>query len=190
MGDGDKETRLKPTCVLALIDYNFHKVACGHGLTIGLATSENIFTMGSIVYGQLGNPFADGKIPCLVEDKLSGECVEEIACGAYHIATLTSRNEVYTWGKEVNGRLGHGDIEDRKTPTLVEGSKDRHVKYIACGSNYSATICFHKWVSGTEESQCLACRQALGFARKRHNCYNCGLSFLQFMESTKSSFDP
>ncbi|XP_022768010.1 PH, RCC1 and FYVE domains-containing protein 1-like [Durio zibethinus] len=186
LGHGDKEPRLKPTCVPALIDYNFHKVACGHSLTVGLTTSGQVFTMGSTVYGQLGNPSADGKLPCLVEDKLSGECVEEIACGAYHVAVLTSRNEVCTWGKGANGRLGHGDVEDRKTPTLVEGLKDRHVKYIACGSTYSAAICLHKWVSGAEQSQCSACRQAFGFTRKRHNCYNCGLVHCHSCSSRKA----
>ncbi|XWS21763.1 hypothetical protein CRYUN_Cryun30bG0082100 [Craigia yunnanensis] len=186
LGHGDKEPRLKPTCVAALIDYNFHKVACGHSLTVGLTTSGRVFMMGSTVYGQLGNPYADGKIPCLVEDKLSVECIEEIACGAYHVAVLTSRNEVYTWGKGTNGRLGHGDVEDRKTPTLVEGLKDRHVKYIACGSNYSAAICLHKWVSGAEQSQCSSCRQAFGFTRKRHNCYNCRLVHCHSCSSRKA----
>ncbi|KAF9687099.1 hypothetical protein SADUNF_Sadunf02G0058500 [Salix dunnii] len=187
LGQGDKEPRLKPTCVPALIDYNFHKIACGHSLTVGLTTSGHIFTMGSTVYGQLGNPYADGKVPCLVEDKLSGESVEEIACGAYHVAVLTSRNEVYTWGKGANGRLGHGDGEDRKTPTLVEALKDRHVKYIACGANYSAAICLHKWVSGSEQSQCSSCRQAFGFTRKRHNCYNCGLVHCHSCSSRKAA---
>ncbi|KAK6940018.1 FYVE zinc finger [Dillenia turbinata] len=186
LGHGDKEPRLKPTCVPALIDYNFHKIACGHSLTIGLTTSGHVFTMGSTVYGQLGNPNSDGKLPCLVEDKLVGESVEEIACGAYHVAVLTSRNEVYTWGKGANGRLGHGDIEDRKSPTLVEALKDRHVKYIACGSNYTAAICLHKWVSGAEQSQCSACRQAFGFTRKRHNCYNCGLVHCHSCSSRKA----
>lgn len=186
LGHGDKEARLKPTCVPALIDYNFHKIACGHSLTIGLTTSGHVFTMGSIVYGQLGNPHSDGKLPCLVEDKLVGESVEEIACGAYHVAVLTSRNEVFTWGKGANGRLGHGDVEDRKTPTLVEALKDRHVKYIACGSNYTAAICLHKWVSGAEQSQCSSCRQAFGFTRKRHNCYNCGLVHCHSCSSRKA----
>lgn len=187
LGHGDKDPRLKPTCVPALIDYNFHKIACGHSLTAGLTTSGHVFTMGSTVYGQLGNPYADGKLPCLVEDKLSGESVEEIACGAYHVAILTSRNEVYTWGKGANGRLGHGDVEDRKTPTLVEALKDRHVKYIACGANYTAAICLHKWVSGAEQSQCSSCRQAFGFTRKRHNCYNCGLVHCHSCSSRKAT---
>ncbi|KAF5749800.1 Regulator of chromosome condensation (RCC1) family with FYVE zinc finger domain isoform 1 [Tripterygium wilfordii] len=187
LGHGDKEPRLKPTCVPALIDYNFYKVACGHSLTVGLTTSGQVFTMGSTVYGQLGNPHADGKLPCLVEDRLAGESVEEIACGAYHVAVLTSRNEVYMWGKGANGRLGHGDIEDRKSPTLLEALKDRHVKYIACGSNYSAAICIHKWVSGAEQSQCSACRQVFGFTRKRHNCYNCGLVHCHSCSSRKAT---
>ncbi|KAL3845420.1 hypothetical protein ACJIZ3_002823 [Penstemon smallii] len=186
LGHGDKEPRLKPTCVPALIDYNFHKISCGHSLTVGLTTSGRIFTMGSTVYGQLGNPQADGKLPCLVEDKLAGETVEEISCGSYHVAVLTSKNEVYTWGKGANGRLGHGDIEDKKAPTLVEALKDRHVKFIACGSNYSSAICLHKWVSGAEQSQCSACRQAFGFTRKRHNCYNCGLVHCHACSSKKA----
>nr|GEX00953.1 Brevis radix-like domain-containing protein [Tanacetum cinerariifolium] len=186
LGHGDKEPRLKPTCVPALIDYNFHKVACGHSLTVGLTTSGHLYTMGSTVYGQLGNPQCDGKLPCLVEGKLANSFVDEVTCGAYHVTVLTSKNEVYTWGKGANGRLGHGDIEDRKSPTIVESLRDRHVKYISCGSNYTAAICVHKWVSGAEQSQCSSCRQAFGFTRKRHNCYNCGLVHCHSCSSKKA----
>ena len=186
LGHGDKEPRLKPTCVPSLIDYNFYKLACGHSLTIGLTTSGCIFTMGSTVYGQLGNPHSNGKLPCLVEDKLASESVKDIACGSYHVAVLTTKSEIYTWGKGANGRLGHGDLEDRKTPTLVEVLKDRTVKRIACGSNFTAAICHHKWVSGADQSQCSACRQAFGFTRKRHNCYNCGLVHCHSCSSRKA----
>ncbi|XP_072960079.1 PH, RCC1 and FYVE domains-containing protein 1 isoform X1 [Typha angustifolia] len=186
LGHGDKDPRLKPTCVPSLIDYNFHKVACGHTLTIGLTTSGRVFTMGSTVYGQLGNHQSDGKIPCSVEDKLASESIVGVACGSYHVAVLTSRNEVFTWGKGANGRLGHGDLEDRKTPTLVEALRDRPVRHIACGANFTAAICQHKWVSGAEQSQCASCRQAFGFTRKRHNCYNCGLVHCHSCSSRKA----
>lgn len=186
LGQGDKDPRLEPTCVPALIDHNFLKIACGHSLTVGLTTSGTVFTMGSTVFGQLGNPNSDGKLPCLVEDKLITESVEEIACGDYHVAVLTSKNEVYTWGKGANGRLGHGDVEDRKTPVLVEALKDRHVKFVACGSSYTAAICLHKWISGAEQSLCSSCRQAFGFTRKRHNCYNCGLVHCHGCSSRKA----
>ncbi|KAL3641117.1 PH, RCC1 and FYVE domains-containing protein 1 [Castilleja foliolosa] len=186
LGHGDMEARLKPTCIPTLIDYNFYKVACGHSLTVGLTTSGRVFTMGSTVYGQLGNPNSDGKLPCLVEEKLLPECVEEISCGAYHVVVLTSKNEVYTWGRGANGRLGHGDMEDRKSPVLVEGLRDRHVKFIACGTNYTSAICLHKWVPSADQSQCSACRQAFGFTRKKHNCYNCGLVHCHACSSRKA----
>ncbi|KAL5990576.1 hypothetical protein ACLOJK_011478 [Asimina triloba] len=185
LGHGDKETQLVPTCVSSLIDYNFHQLACGHTITVALTTSGHVFTMGSTIYGQLGNVHGDGKVPCLVQDRLVGEIVEDISCGAYHVAALTSRSEVFTWGHGANGRLGHGDTEDRKTPTLVEALKDRHVKSISCGSNFTASICIHKWVSGADQSLCSGCRQAFGFTRKRHNCYNCGLVHCHACSSRK-----
>lgn len=186
LGHGDKESRLVPTCVSSLIDYNFLQLACGNTITVALTTSGHVFTMGSTVHGQLGNPHSDGKVPCLVQDRLVGALVEEIACGAFHVAVLTSRSEVFTWGNGANGRLGHGDTEDRETPTLVEFLKDRHVKSVACGSNFTATICSHKWVSGADQSLCSGCHQAFGFTRKRHNCYNCGLAHCHACSSKKA----
>ena len=131
LGHGNKEPKLVPTCVAALVEPNFCQVACGHSLTVALTTSGHVYTMGSPVYGQLGNSHADGKTPNRVEGKLHKSFVEEIACGAYHVAVLTSRTEVYTWGKGSNGRLGHGDVDDRNSPTLVESLKDKQVKSIA-----------------------------------------------------------
>ncbi|KAL3529964.1 hypothetical protein ACH5RR_009286 [Cinchona calisaya] len=186
LGHGDKEPKLVPTCVAALVEPNFCQVACGHSLTVALTTSGHVYTMGSPVYGQLGNPQADGKLPCRVEGKLAKSFVEEIACGAYHVAVLTSRTEVYTWGKGANGRLGHGDTNDRNSPTVVESLKDKQVKSVACGTNFTATICLHKWVSGVDQSMCSGCRLPFNFKRKRHNCYNCGLVFCHSCSSKKS----
>ncbi|KAL5764602.1 hypothetical protein ACOSP7_016953 [Xanthoceras sorbifolium] len=186
LGHGDKEAKLVPTCVAALVEPNFCRVACGHSLTVVLTTSGHVYTMGSPVYGQLGNPQADGKLPNRVEGKLSKSFVEEIACGAYHVAVLTSKTEVYTWGKGANGRLGHGDTDDRNSPSLVEALKDKQVKSIACGTNFTAAICLHKWVSGVDQSMCSGCRLPFNFKRKRHNCYNCGLVFCHSCSSKKS----
>ncbi|XP_076914924.1 PH, RCC1 and FYVE domains-containing protein 1-like [Bidens hawaiensis] len=184
LGHGDKETKLVPTCVAALVDANFCQVSCGHSMTVALTTLGHVYTMGSQVYGQLGNPQADGKTLARVEGKMN--FVEEITCGAFHVVVLTSRTEVYTWGKGANGRLGHGAISDRNIPTLVESLKDKQVKSIACGTNFTAAICLHKWVSGTDQSMCSGCRLPFNFKRKRHNCYNCGLVFCHSCSSKKS----
>ena len=77
-----------------------------------------------------------------LEGKIADSIVEEIACGLYHVAILTSKTEVYTWGRGTNGQLGHGDI-DRKTPTLVDFLNDKQVKSVVCGSNFTAIISLH-----------------------------------------------
>ncbi|CAL9037011.1 PH, RCC1 and FYVE domains-containing protein 1-like [Musa acuminata AAA Group] len=186
LGHGDKENRLVPTCVAALVEPNFCQVACGHSLTVSLTTSGHVYTMGSAVYGQLGNPQSDGKLPVRVEGKLLKNFVEEISCGAYHVAVLTSRTEVYTWGKGANGRLGHRDTDDRNSPTLVEALKDKQVRNVVCGTNFTAAICIHKWVSGVDQSMCSGCRLPFNFKRKRHNCYNCALVFCHSCSNKKS----
>lgn len=186
LGHGDKEAKLVPTCVAALVEPNFCQVACGHSLTVALTTTGHVYTMGSPVYGQLGNPQADGKLPTRVDGKLLKNFVEEIACGAHHVVVLTSRTEVYTWGKGLNGRLGHGDTDDRNSPTLVEALKDKQVKSVVCGTNFSAAICLHKWVSGVDQSMCSGCHLPFNFKRKRHNCYNCGLVFCHSCSGKKS----
>ncbi|CAN6549143.1 unnamed protein product [Malus baccata var. baccata] len=186
LGHGDEQSKLVPECVAALIDKNICQVACGHNLTVGLTTSGQVYTMGSAAYGQLGNPSADGKVPTLVEGKIADSFVEEIACGSYHVAVLTSKTEVYTWGRGSNGQLGHGDNDHRHTPTLVDCMKDKEVKSVACGPNLTAVICLHKWVSNADHSVCSDCHNPFGFRRKRHNCYNCGLVFCKACSSKKS----
>ncbi|XP_010547353.1 PREDICTED: uncharacterized protein LOC104819132 isoform X2 [Tarenaya hassleriana] len=186
LGHVDRESKLVPTCVAALVEPSFCQVACGHSLTVALTTTGHVYTMGSPVCGQLGNPRADGKLPTRVEGKLVKNFVEEIACGSHHVAVLTSKSEVYTWGKGANGRLGHGDVEDRNSPTLVEALKDKRVKSIVCGTSFTAAICLHKWLSGIDQSLCSACRLPFNFKRKRHNCYNCGLAFCNSCSSKKT----
>ncbi|GMJ04711.1 hypothetical protein like AT1G69710 [Hibiscus trionum] len=193
LGHGDREPRLLPQIVATIFDYDISQVACGQNLTVALTTSGQVYTMGSSAYGQLGSPTADGKVPTRVKGKLVDSSVEEIACGSHHVAIVTSKKEVYTWGKGTNGQLGHGDTDDRDTPTLVDFLKDKKIKSVVCGSNFTVVISLHKWVSSIDQSMCSGCRNPFGFIRKRHNCYNCGLIFCNtctMKKSLKASLAP
>ncbi|XP_057777163.1 PH, RCC1 and FYVE domains-containing protein 1 isoform X2 [Salvia miltiorrhiza] len=175
LGHGDDKPRLVPERISSLVDIDFSQVACGNNLTVALTTSGKVYTMGK-----------DGKAPTCIKDSIANCCVEEIACGSHHIAVLTSKAEVYTWGKGANGQLGHGDNEDRDTPTLVTFLKEKQVKSIACGSNFTAVICLHKWISSADISVCSGCHNPFNFMRKRHNCYNCGLGICTACSTRKS----
>lgn len=187
LGHGDHEPKLKPTCVVPLVDHDFVQVSCGRMLTVGLTSTGAVFTIGSSVHGQLGNPVARDNSITLVQGKLKFEFVREIATGSYHVAVLTSKGSVYTWGKGANGQLGLGDTEDRSSPTLVEALRHRQVESITCGSSSTAAICVHEPITcGIEQSGCRGCNMEFGFMKKRHNCYNCGLLFCSVCTSNRS----
>ncbi|XP_019152915.1 PREDICTED: uncharacterized protein LOC109149552 isoform X2 [Ipomoea nil] len=187
LGHGDEASRLVPCCITMLHGTNFCQVACGHSITVALTTSGQVYTMGSSDYGQLGIPESTGKLPSCVHGKIKNSFIEEIACGSFHVAVLSSQSEVYTWGKGGNGQLGHGENYDRSTPTRVEALKDRCIKSVVCGKNFTAAICLHKEVSIADHSIiCSGCRRPFNFRRKCHNCYNCGLVFCGTCTSKKS----
>ncbi|KAK8694503.1 hypothetical protein V6N13_072052 [Hibiscus sabdariffa] len=192
-GDGDKsrlghaggDRKLIPTCVVQLMDHDFIQVCCGGLITVALTSKGTVYTMGSAVYGQLGNPQAKDKSITVVEGKLKHEFVKQISSGSYHVAALTLGGSVYTWGRGSNGQLGLGDTEDRNSPSFVESLRDRQVESITCGSNLTAAICLHKSITISDQSTCRGCKMAFGFARKKHNCYNCGLLFCHACSSKK-----
>lgn len=185
LGHADNGRKLVPTCVAQLLEYDFLKVSCGRMLTVALTNMGKVFTMGSAVHGQLGNPHAKDKSVTIVEGLLKQEFVKEISSGSYHVAVLTSAGSVYTWGKGANGQLGLGDTEDRCLPSFVEALRDRQVESIMCGPSITAAICLHKPISISDQSACSGCKLPFGFTRKKHNCYNCGLLFCHSCSSKK-----
>ncbi|CAI9112202.1 OLC1v1012617C1 [Oldenlandia corymbosa var. corymbosa] len=193
LGHGDKKSRLVPCCITTLGKESFRKVACGHSITVALTTSGNVYTMGRAEYGQLGNLGNNGSLPSRVLGKIKNIFIEDIACGSFHVAALSSTSEVYTWGRGKNGQLGHGDGIDRNTPTLVESLKNKKVKAVVCGSNFTVAICLYRRSSLADRSVCSGCFHPFNFKRKRHKCYHCGLSFCRaccFKKSLKASLAP
>ncbi|KAL6651267.1 hypothetical protein ACP70R_010192 [Stipagrostis hirtigluma subsp. patula] len=185
LGHTDKKMKLVPTRVDSLKNYDFIQVSCGMAFTVVLTTTGVVFTIGSFMHGQLGNPQADGKSICAVEGLLKTEFVRQISSGSSHVTVLTSNGKVFTWGKGTEGQLGLGDYVNRSSPALVEALEGRHVESIACGYNFTAAICLHKAISRKDLSLCSGCKMAFGFTRKRHNCYHCGLMFCNSCSSNK-----
>ncbi|CAN6236033.1 unnamed protein product [Urochloa humidicola] len=185
LGHADRKMKLIPTCVDSLTDYDFIQVSCGTALTVVLSVTGVVFTIGSSMHGQLGNPQADGKSICAVEGPLKSEFVRHISSGSSHIAVLTTNGKVFTWGKGKEGQLGLGDYLNRSSPTLVEALEGRHIESISCGYNYTAAICLHKVISRKDLSVCSGCKMAFGFTRKKHNCYHCGSMFCNSCSSNK-----
>lgn len=186
LGHPDQERKLMPTYVAELFDHDFVQVSCGDTLTVGLTSTGKVYTMGIAVHGQLGVPQARDKSVAAVKGRLIDEFVVEISSGSFHIAVLTSKGNVYTWGKGENGQLGLGDTKDRNSPSLVDTLKGRKVEKVTCGSSSTAAICAHKSLSTADQLACRGCGNTFGFTRKKHNCYNCGRLFCRACSSKRS----
>ena len=83
-------------------------------------------TAGTYVWGRGG----DGQLglgetssmltPTRVKD-LSKHATVSLACGGKHTAAVTDTGDVFTWGWNCSGQLGHGDFTDRAQPAVVKG---------------------------------------------------------------------
>eukprot|EP01133_Synstelium_polycarpum_P003478 gene3478-3969_t len=64
--------------------------------------------------------------------------IRSISAGAIHIAVITDRGLLYSWGEGLMGRLGHGDQESEDYPKRVEGLED--VVAVAAGGKHTLAL--------------------------------------------------
>ena len=64
----------------------------------------------------------------------------QIECGEEYTVGLTKNGEVYSWGRNGNGQLGHGDEKARSVPTKVEGLDGIVIIKILCGYDHTVAI--------------------------------------------------
>jgi alpha-tubulin suppressor-like RCC1 family protein len=70
----------------------------------------------------------------------TGEKLElvQIECGTSHTVGLTKNGEVFSWGDNDYGQLGHGDREGRAVPKKVESLDELVITKISCGKIHTA----------------------------------------------------
>ena len=56
--------------------------------------------------------------------ELEGKVIVSISLGYYHAAAIDSLGVVYTWGRGINGQLGHGSIINEDTVRGVQNLKE------------------------------------------------------------------
>ena len=66
--------------------------------------------------------------------------VLEVSAGKQHSLFVAFDGSLYSCGRGEGGRLGHGDLNDRSTPHIVESLRGRHVLRAAAGGDHSVVI--------------------------------------------------
>uniref|UniRef100_A0A0D9VJL2 FYVE-type domain-containing protein n=1 Tax=Leersia perrieri TaxID=77586 RepID=A0A0D9VJL2_9ORYZ len=66
--------------------------------------------------------------------------VQNVACGEKHAAIVTKHGEVFSWGVDKCGRLGHKVSVNVSDPKIIESLTSTRVKAIAFGSKHTCAV--------------------------------------------------
>ncbi|XP_055876418.1 probable E3 ubiquitin-protein ligase HERC4 isoform X4 [Biomphalaria glabrata] len=154
LGGSAKHTVSSPTQVHSLNGKEIQSISSGKAHTLVCLKDGKVLSCGSNDFRQCGldslstlNKLGE------VGEGLQPHHVIQVAAGASHSVVLTQAHEVLTWGKNTEGQLGRGDVEEssRGTPKLVKSLAMSCVVQVACGYNHTIVLtnegCVGTWGS-------------------------------------------
>ncbi|XP_010269039.1 PREDICTED: ultraviolet-B receptor UVR8-like isoform X1 [Nelumbo nucifera] len=141
LGHGDAEDRLSPTQMSALDGHDIVSVICGADHTIAYSESQSqVYSWGWGDFGRLGHGNSSDLFTPQSIKALHGIRIKQIACGDSHCLAVTMDGEVQSWGRNQNGQLGLGHIEDSLVPQKIQEFQGLSVKMVAAGAEHTAAI--------------------------------------------------
>lgn len=142
-----------PKKVTSLFEHDIVQVVAGWGHSAVLTRSGDLYTCGRNAQGQLGlgDPVGFKKNerghPYLSTfTRVDTVPIAQISCGGEHSVAISTKGEVYTFGKGHHGQLGHGsNSENQNFPKRVESfaQDGRLTLQVACGNNCTLLLRGH-----------------------------------------------
>ena len=71
---------------------------------------------------------------------LSGHYITKLSLGYYHAAAISDKGIVFTWGRGINGQLGHGSILNEDSVRIVSALTNYMITDISCGESHSTAL--------------------------------------------------
>ena len=179
-----------PTYVRIQSTHRIHSVACGYDHSCACTEAGKVYTWGYGDQGQLGHgAFEDERTPRAVA-ALGNKCIIAVYCGHYYTAALTDLSDVYTWGRNTNGELGHGEGPNSAVPRQVQSIANKQVAALSCGSTHTLAACesgeLYAWgyskagalgFGGSEEEISSTPKRVNAPALENHIACDCGDNF-------------
>ncbi|XP_074632365.1 serine/threonine-protein kinase Nek9-like isoform X1 [Acropora palmata] len=96
-----------PKPVMSFNKYSISSVAAGRSHSAVIDVYGRLITVGSNKFGQLGlGDFKPRAGPSVVGGDMVGKRIVQAACGDDFTVVATADNQIYSWGRGDNGRLG------------------------------------------------------------------------------------
>ncbi len=133
LGDSTLISKSSPIQIGTLTDWK--QVACGYAFGGAIKLDGTLWTWGWTGHGILGQGTLNSQISSPVQVGALTDW-KQLSLGYSHMTAVKKDGTLWTWGLNINGQLGVGDLIDRSSPTQVGSLTDW--KYVSAG--YSATI--------------------------------------------------
>ncbi|XP_075685852.1 alsin [Rhinoderma darwinii] len=102
-----------------------------------------VWSWGRGKEGQLGHGDVLPRLQPLCVRSMDGKEVVQLAAGSHHSIALTAKSQVFSWGSNVSGQLGH--LQSPTTmPRLAKVCEDGTVWSVAAGQDYSLFLAHGK----------------------------------------------
>jgi alpha-tubulin suppressor-like RCC1 family protein len=113
---------------------HIERIFSGYNLTASITSQGDCYIWG------MGLPGMQSKIPR--RPLLPLRNVTHVSCGQSHVACINDVYEVYTWGQDEFGCLGHGKLSTAvMNPKQVETFRNMKVTKVSCGGYHTGFIC-------------------------------------------------
>jgi RCC1 and BTB domain-containing protein len=106
-----------------------------------ITKAGEVFTWGNKTgCGKFGHDTINQRIPKRVE-ALVGVKATMVSCGYNHTVVCKEDGHVYTFGEGKHGKLGHGDKENKTSPSLVVlALEGKHITQVQCGYDHTMAL--------------------------------------------------
>jgi hypothetical protein len=125
----------------------------GDVLVWGKGVGHSISAHASNISGNLHDSSSDVYSPKALESAFLLD-IGSIACGSKRLVLVTKQGEIYSWGEELGGRLGHG--VDVYHPKLISNPSGITIESVSCGDFHTCAVFFcgdlYTWGDGTHYS--------------------------------------
>ena len=130
--------QLEPEAFLP--SHQLTQVYASYYYSAAVTESGEVYTWGSGEFGRLG--YVDIKKqpqPRLLVE-LGSNFIVKLSLGYYHAAAISDKGIVFTWGRGINGQLGHGSILNEDSVRPVSALTHCFIVDIACGESHSLAL--------------------------------------------------
>ena len=131
----------QPTKIEAFAGQSVVAVTDGRRHNLAAITADGaVWSWGDGEYGKLGHGDQQNQWQPKKIEAFAGQSIVAVSAGGDHSFAITADGAVWSWGGGGEGRLGHGNQQNRQLPKKVEAFAGRRVVTVSAGSFHSLAI--------------------------------------------------